>query len=167
MSQLTFLKCLLAAAFLLPSFAQATPPATATINLVASVPNTCSLMVMGSIDSLALGEAIRTESLERFQIPVQVDCNTPNAKLKAQPVALISASAPGYSVYYHMNTDIGLANGLGWINTSFDQTAVMAEFNSPVKQEVRVLLEGFKETTGKTLPAGNYSGYIQLTIGAD
>jgi hypothetical protein len=162
-----FSKFLAVSILITPLLSFASAPATATINLVATVPNTCSLMVMNSIDSLALGEAIRTESLERFQIPVQIDCNTPNAKLKAKPISLTSASAPGYQIYYHMNTDLGLNSGLGWINTSFESSAVMAQFPVPVRQEVRVLLEGFKEVSGKTLPAGNYSGYVQLTIGAD
>jgi hypothetical protein len=155
-------------AILSPQIAHsASNPSAATINLVATIPNTCSLVVMSAPDSLALGEAIRTQSLERFAVPLAVDCNTPNAKLRAKPVSLTSSAAPGYQIYYHINTDIGVGSGLGWINTSFDQNTVMAQFPVPVKQEILIYMEGFKEVAGKTLPAGNYNGYIQLTIGAE
>lgn len=146
--------------------AWATAPSTATINLVATVPDSCSLTVNNSIDALSLGEAIRSSSLERFQVPVEVDCNTPDARLMAQPTVLTSPQAPGYEVYYQVNTDLGVNNGMGWINTSFTAPALLMQFPAPVKQEIEVLLEGFKEANNKPLPAGNYSGYIQLTIGA-
>ena len=158
---------LLILSLVMPLTARAAQPAQATVNLVATVPSTCSLLLQGSIDPLLLGEAIRSRSLERFQIPVQVECNTPNAKLKALPVGLTSASAPGFTIYYHVNTSLGLGNGVGWVNTSWQQPAVLASFAEPVKQEVMVLLEGFRENNGKPLPAGNYSGYIHLTIGAE
>ena len=145
----------------------AVAPATSSITLVATVPNACSLQVINTLDSLSLGQAVQTQSLQRFQIPVNVKCNTPNAKLRALPFALTSSSAPGYSIYYHLNTDVGISSGLGWINTSFDQSIVMAQFPTPVSQEIMFYLEGFRESSGRTLPAGNYSGYVQLTIGAD
>jgi hypothetical protein len=158
---------LILATLLNPLISRAAQPAQATMNLVATVPSTCSLLLQGSIDPLVLGEAIRSQSLERFQIPVLVECNTPNAKLKALPVGLTSPQAPGFTVYYHVNTSIGLGSGVGWVNTSWQQPAVLATFSEPVKQEVMVLLEGFREDKGKALPAGNYSGYVHLTIGAE
>ena len=168
MKMLSFaIKALVISLSVFGTVARADQPAQATINLVATVPNTCSLVVKGSLDSLVLGEAIRSESLERFQIPLQVECNTPNAKLRAMPVGLTSPVAPGYSIYYHVNTSIGLTTGAGWINTAWQQPGLMALFTEPVKREVMVLLEGFKEDKGRALPAGNYSGYVRLTLGAE
>lgn len=88
--------------------------------------------------------------------------------LEAQPVALSgSGTSAGHQIYYQLNTDIGLQQGIGWINTGFNQPSVVANFpvaSPPQGQRVNLLLEGFKDSTNQQAPAGDYTGYVALQI---
>src|ERR1035437_5106196 len=78
---------------------------SAVINLLATIPNTCTIQVLENISPLMLGEAIRTNSSQRFIVPIQIECNSYNSILRARPYSLINVHAPGYEIYYHINTD--------------------------------------------------------------
>lgn len=139
---------------------------TALINLMATIPNTCTIQVLENVNPLILGEAIRTQSLQRFTVPVQVECNSFNSVLSARPYPLTNLSAPGYEIYYHINSSNGVSQGFGWLNTSFTSLAPIAQFNEPTREQIYIYIEGFKETSNRIPPSGDYRGLIELSIDA-
>lgn len=147
-------------------FNQAFAANNTQLDLTAIVSESCSLVLNGTVDSTALGAAIASEDLaKQFLVPVQVECNIPNSKLKAVGTALESASAQGILINYHFKSDVG--ENLGWKNSATGTPESIAEFADPVSQTVNVIIENFKEANNKQVPAGEYKGSITLTISAN
>lgn len=137
---------------------------TAAINLIATIPNTCSLQVLDNVNPMVLGEAIRSQSTQRFTLPLQVECNSSTSVISARPFPLVNINAPGYEIYYHISSSQGAQQGAGWINTSFTELAPIASFNQPTSKQIYIWMEGFKENSNRVPPSGDYRGFIQLSI---